>query len=339
MKKISWFSVQNTDVSGGLWTSQGYANAAVSMITSLQQKKLAVFFNNPDIPFHINFCQPYYYQLNNAYNIGYTPWESTKIPSGWQYNMSICNEIWTTSNFVKDVYINNGIKNDIHVIPHGISEDFKITERELTDTFYFLHVGGDSKRKNAQLVVDAFLELYDGDDNYKLVLKYNKFCYAECYVNNQLVPANNHPQIIGIPDVLSNDQIVQLYSKCHCLVYPTSGEGFGMIPFEAMATGLPTIVTNLTGCADFAHYGIPLSAEYGDATFNNHEYNTDTGKWAIPDFDELIEHMKNVPNEYDLFKQAAVHSAKIIHQEHSWPAVADMIITRFNEFEKNITPK
>jgi glycosyltransferase involved in cell wall biosynthesis len=112
-----------------------------------------------------------------------------------------------------------------------------------------------------------------------------------------------------------------------------------MIPFEAMATGLPTIVTNLTGCADFAHYGIPLSAEYGDATFNNHEYNTDTGKWAIPDFDELIEHMKNVPNEYDLFKQAAVHSAKIIHQEHSWPAVADMIITRFNEFEKNITPK
>ena len=31
--------------------------------------------------------------------------------------------------------------------------------------------------------------------------------------------------------------------------------------------------------------------------------------------------------------------AKIIHQEHSWSAVADMIITRFNEFEKNITPK
>ena len=334
MKKISWFSVQNTDISGALWSSQGYTNAAVSIITSLQEKDTAVFFNNSSIPFHINFCQPYYYQLNNAYNIGYTPWESTKIPEGWQYNMNVCNEIWTTSNFVKEVYIQNGIRKDIHVIPHGISEDFKIVERELTDKFNFLHVGGDSKRKNAQLVVDAFLELFDGDTDYQLVLKYNKFCFAEVYIDGRLVSADQHPQIIGIPDIISNDQLIELYSKCHCMVYPTSGEGFGMIPFEAMATGMPTIVTNLTGCADFAHYGIPLSAEYGEATFNSHAYSADTGDWAIPNFDELIEHMKNVTNEYDLFKKSAFQSAKIIHQNHSWPSVADMILNRLSEFEK-----
>lgn len=334
MKKISWFSVQSTDISGALWSSQGYTNAAVSMITALQQKETAVFFNNPNIPFHINFCQPYYYQLSNAYNVGYTPWESTKIPVGWQYNMNVCNEIWTTSNFVKDVYLNNGIKNDIYVIPHGISSEFQILERELADTFNFLHIGGDSKRKNAQLVVDAFLELYDGNDDYRLILKYNKFSFAECYVNNRLVSADQHPQIIGIPDILSNDEIIKLYHKCHCLVYPTSGEGFGMIPFEAMATGLPTIVTNLTGCADFAHYGIPLSAEYGEATFNSHSYSVDTGDWAIPDFDELIMHMQNVTNEYDLFKKAAFNSAKIIHTNHSWDSVADMILARLQEFEK-----
>lgn len=334
MKKISWFSVQSTDISGALWSSQGYTNAAVSMITALQQKETAVFFNNPNIPFHINFCQPYYYQLSNAYNIGYTPWESTKIPVGWQYNMNVCNEIWTTSNFVKDVYLNNGIKNDIYVIPHGISSEFQIVERELTETFNFLHIGGDSKRKNAQLVVDAFLELYDGNDDYRLILKYNKFSFAECYINNRLVSADQHPQIIGIPDILSNDEIIKLYHKCHCLVYPTSGEGFGMIPFEAMATGLPTIVTNLTGCADFAHYGIPLSAEYGEATFNSHSYSVDTGDWAIPDFDELVMHMQNVTNEYDLFKKAAFNSAKIIHTNHSWDSVADMILARLQEFEK-----
>jgi glycosyltransferase involved in cell wall biosynthesis len=334
MKKISWFSVQSVDVSGALWASQGYTNAAVSMINALQQKNTAVFFNNPDIPFHINFCQPYYYQLNNAYNIGYTPWESTKIPSGWKYNMEVCNEIWTTSNFVKDVYINNNIKNDIYVIPHGISEDFKIYERELNGKFNFLHIGGDSKRKNAQLVVDAFLELFDGDTDYQLILKYNNFSFAECYINNRLVPADQHPQIIGIPEIMSNDEIIKLYNKCHCLVYPTSGEGFGMIPFEAMATGLPTIVTNLTGCADFAHYGIPLSAEYGEATFNSHAYSTDTGDWAIPDFDELLQHMQNVTSEYDLFKKSAFNSARIIHEKHSWSSVSDMITARLQEFEK-----
>jgi glycosyltransferase involved in cell wall biosynthesis len=339
MKKISWFSVQNTDVSGVLWASQGYTNAAVSTITALQEKSIAVYFNNQDIPYHINFCQPYYYQLKNAYNIGYTPWESTKIPEGWNYNMNVCNEIWTTSNFVKDVYINNGIKNDIYVIPHGISEDYKIIERELTNKFNFLHIGADSKRKNAQLVVDAFLELYDGDTDYQLILKYNGFSFAEAYVNGRLVSADQHPQIIGIPDILSTDEIIKLYNKCHCMVYPTSGEGFGMIPFEAMATGMPTIVTNLTGCADFAHFGIPLTAEYGEAFFNSHAYGVDTGNWAIPDFEELMQHMQNVVNEYELVKKSAVNSAKIIHQDHSWSSVADKIISRFTEFENKITPK
>ena len=93
MKKISWFSVQNTDISGALWSSQGYTNAAVSTITSIQEKGVAVSFNDPEIPFHINFCQPYQYQLNNTYNVGYTPWESTKIPEGWHYNMNVCDEI------------------------------------------------------------------------------------------------------------------------------------------------------------------------------------------------------------------------------------------------------
>jgi len=327
------------DLSGELWSSQGYTNAAVSMITALQEKNTVVMYNNPEIPFHINFCQPYYYQLSNSYNIGYTPWESTRIPEGWHYNMNICDEIWTTSNFVKDVYINNGISKEIFVIPHGISSEYRIIERELNNTFNFLHIGGDAKRKNAQLVVDAFLELYEGKEDFKLILKYNKFCFAEAYVNGKLVQADQHPQIIGIPDIFSNDEIIQLYAKCHCMVYPTSGEGFGMIPFEAMATGMPTIVTNLTGCADFAHYGIPLAAEYGDATFNSHSYATDTGDWAIPDFEELVMHMENVVNEYDLFKMLALNSAKIIHANHSWPAIADMMLDRLDEYEKNIRPK
>lgn len=334
MKKISWFSLSNVDISGELWASQGYANAALSTIKALQAKNFGVFYNRSEIPFHINFCQPHYYQLSNDYKIGYTPWESTKIPQGWLYNMSMCNEIWATSSFVKDVYTKYNVNENIHIIPHGISSEFFPYERELVSTFNFLHIGGDSKRKNAQLAVDAFLELFDGNMDYKLILKYNSFCHAEIYLDNKLVSAINHPQIIGIPDSFSTDDLVKLYHKCHCLIYPTSGEGFGMIPFEAMATGLPTIVTNLTGCADFAHYGIPLSAEYGDADYNSHMYSTDTGLWAIPDFDELVELMKNVTNEYDEFKKFSFRSAKTIHEKHSWSSVADSIIERYDAFEK-----
>lgn len=336
MKKISWFSLNNTDVSGELWASQGYANAALSTIKAIQGKHFGVFYNRPEIPFHINFCQPHYYQLNNDYKVGYTPWESTKIPNSWLYNMSLCNEIWATSTFVKEVYEQHNVNENIYVIPHGISDEFSIIERELNNTFNFLHIGGDSKRKNAQLVVDAFLELFDGKPEYRLILKYNNFCHAEVYLNGKLLPASQHPQIISFPNVFDTNQMIKLYHKSHCLVYPTSGEGFGMIPFESMATGLPTILTNATGCADFAHYGIPLEADFNLAEYNSHQYATDTGMWATPDLDDLIELMKNVTNEYEIFKRHAYRSAKIIHQDHSWSSVADMIIARYEEFEKKL---
>ena len=61
--------MSNVDISGELWASQGYANAAISTIRALQSKKIGVFYNRTEIPFHINFCQPHYYQLNNDYKV------------------------------------------------------------------------------------------------------------------------------------------------------------------------------------------------------------------------------------------------------------------------------
>jgi glycosyltransferase involved in cell wall biosynthesis len=335
MKKISWFSLNHEDASGESWFSPGYFNAALSTIKALQKEECAVFYNRSDIPFHVNFCPPTYYQFNSKYTIGYTPWETTKIPGHWIDNMRKCDEVWTTSNFVKNVYEEHKVNANIYVIPHGVSEDFKIIERELTSTFNFLHIGGDSKRKNAQMAVDAFLELYDGNNDFRLILKYNKFCMAEVYLNNRLVPASLHPQIVAIPENLSTEDLIMLYHKAHCLIYPTMGEGFGMIPFEAIATGLPTIVTNLTGCADFAQYAMALDADLNKATWNDQLYASDTGDWASPDFEHLLELMENVVSEYEDVKKFFVKSARILHSEWSWDSTAAKILKRLEFYENS----
>jgi len=333
MKKISWFTPQSNDLSGQSWYSMGYQNAALSMITALNNKGIGVFYNKPEIPFHINFCQPAYYQNKSEYVIGYTPWESTIVPPGWKVPMSLCNEIWATSEFVKDIYEKAGLAGSVKVIPHGISEDFKIVDREIVDTFYFLHVGGDSKRKNAQMAVDAFLENFDGNSSFKLILKSNGFYNAQVNLNGKIMPAAQHPQIVNIDYAVSVDELMSLYSKCHCLVYPTSGEGFGMIPFETIATGMPSIVTNLTGTADFAKYSVPLQAHWGEASLQSDHYGTNAGMWAVPDFDQLVSLMRHVVNEFEEFKKYTIQSAKILHQRQSWASVADMIIERIEHFE------
>jgi glycosyltransferase involved in cell wall biosynthesis len=336
MRKISWFTPGSVDISGTNWYSQGYSTAAIATINALKEKDVAVFYNRNEIPYHINFCQPYYYQYQNSYKVGYTPWESTRIPNGWINHMRQCDEIWATSNYVKEIYEKHQVHHNVHVIPHGISDEFSIVDREVTDTFNFLHVGGDSKRKNAQMAVDAFLDLYEDNMDYRLYLKYTNFCFAEVYLNGRLVPASMHPQIVAIPQSYDIESLVKLYHSCHCMIYPTNGEGFGMIPFESICTGMPTIVTNETGCKDFASYSIPLEAEFIPAEWNTQQYGEDTGMWASPDFDQLLELMQLVVSEYDEFKKHTIKSAKILHTEQSWSAVADKIVDRIKYYEESI---
>lgn len=333
MDKISWFTPQSNDTSGERWYSLGYQNAALENIRALNELGIAVFYNKEEIPYHINFCQPVYYQTGNYYTVGYTPWESTSIPSSWFFNMSLCDEIWTTSNFVKQVYLDNGVSDNVHVVHHGVSPDFRIVDREITGQFNFLHVGGESTRKNSQLAVDAFLELYDGNEDYKLVLKYNNFCNAEVPVHGTTVSAINHPQILGLSDSLPRSELFELYSKCHCMLYPTKGEGFGMIPFEAIATGMPTIVTNATGTADFAEMSYPLNATMVPASEQSEHYGTNAGDWAEPDRDHLISLMAEIVADYEGAKRKTIQSAKILHNEWGWTDSAAKIRDRFLEFK------
>lgn len=332
MKKISWFTPQSNDLSGEQWYSPGYQNAAIANIKELNAMHVAVYYNKPEIPYHINFCQPVYYQHNNDYVVGYTPWESTVVPSSWLYNMSLCDEIWTTSNFVKDVFSNYNVNNNIYVIHHGVSPEFTILDREITDKFNFLHVGGESLRKNSQMVVDAFLDLFDGNKNYRLILKYNNKSNAKVRINNELVDASKHPQIVCLEHSLNTQDLIELYHKSHCMIYPTKGEGFGMIPFEAIATGMPTIVTNATGTADFAEMSFALNAEMAEAKEQSEYYGVDTGLWAYPSYDHLLELMRQVVDDYDAAKRKTIQSAKIIHDSWRWTDSAAKIYDRYQDF-------
>jgi hypothetical protein len=59
------------------------------------------------------------------------------------------------------------------------------------------------------------------------------------------------PAIEHIPDNLTDAEIAALYRACDVLVHPYRGEGFGMPIAEAMASGLPVIVTGDGAALDF----------------------------------------------------------------------------------------
>lgn len=316
-KHISWYTPP-------LPQTQGYGIAAVETIKALQAKGVNVSYNMDEPFVYINFIQPEYYKGNAyQYKIGYTPWESTEIPEFWPTYMKAMQEVWTTSSFCADIYKANNVNDTIRVVPHGIDpEIFRIVDRTLADRFIFLHIGGPIERKGGSLVAKAFIETFDDRDDVFLVMKSHGPSEARWRTKDGHYMGNigNHPKIQVFEGDMDHSEIQKLYELAHCCVYPSLCEGFGMIPFQAIATGLPTITTNLTGMADFAEMSMALDAKWGPG------YGIHIGEIAVPDYDHLCELMLHAVDNWEEEKKKAMKSARIIHDTQTWAHIADLIM-------------
>lgn len=322
MKQVGWFSPP------GIGDKMGYGYAAVMLIKALQEHDVKVAYDNREVKCHISFIQPEFYSGNlDQYRIGYTPWESSVVPDSWQSTMSVMQEIWTPSQYCVDIFEENNLNKIIRKVPHGIDPElWKVENRYLTDKFVFLHIGGPTARKGGQRVVDAFLDLFDGNDDVMLVLKSNEDTECRFYENGvDFKSASHHPQIAAIGYQVSVEDLVKIYNQAHCLVYPTNGEGFGLIPFQGIATGLPTIVTNATACADFANLSVPLDSKPTPGV------GVHLGDWVEPDPDDLRDKMKYVYDNYNEVKEKTLESARLIHNTQTWHHVAAQVIDILGE--------
>jgi glycosyltransferase involved in cell wall biosynthesis len=276
-------------------------------------------FQKGKAPVQLNFSQPNFFKLHrNQYQIGYTPWESSVIPNEWFENLNHCDEIWTTSDWCKEVFEANGFK-DIKVFPHGIDSMWKPVKRKGDGVIKFLHLGEPAPRKAGQLTVDAFVELFGGDPRYSLTLKVYQHNTTRVY--NNFIDRN----IIGTPDelydnihiidkVMNDEELVKLYHDHDVLIYPSYGEGFGFIPLQALATGMPTICTE--GWAHYKNFLGPLAlkSEIVDSPWPFPH----SGKVFEPNYQHLLEIMKDVVKNFKAYSGYYYTQSTKIHEEYNW---------------------
>lgn len=313
-RAISWWTPP-------ISSAGGFGYAAVNFIEALQRQGLRVEYNTEGPGVHVSWVQPPWYEgYNHQYLIGYTPWESSRLPKSWVRQMNERDEIWTPSWYNKEVYEDNGVTSPIHVVPHGVNpEHYPILRDQTVDgPFTFFHVGAPTERKGAQRVFDAFLDLFDGDLNVRLLMKSigpSDGRYIDKY--DIMHNVSYHPQVQVFEEEASIEIMRDLYSQAHCMVYPSNGEGFGFIPFQAIASGIPTISTNGTGMKDFAELSMPLNWKPCDGI------GLHLGEWCDPDPDHLRELMLHVYNNWESEKLRALCSAEWLHENLTWDKVAE----------------
>ena len=191
------------------------------------------------------------------------PWEFGSVPRSWIGPMStLVDDVWAYSRFVREYYIAGGVPAErVHVVPLGIDPHrfhprAKTFPLKTTKPFRFLFVGGTIHRKGIDVLLKAYAETFAANDPVCLVIKgiggasfYRGQTARERI--NQLRADAGSAEIEYLDQELSDDELAGLYTACHCLVHPYRGEGFCLPIAEAMAWGLPVIVTGYGAALDF----------------------------------------------------------------------------------------
>lgn len=220
-------------------TTHGYGVAAFGMVRTLQELGHEVPYKDPAAPVEISFAIPPLWEWSNpdAYHIGYLAWESTRIPQAWAEHLTTADEIWTTSPWVKTVVERSGFP-VTQVYMHGVDTlsdngwQRKHRRRAASEPLRFLHMGEPAPRKGGQMAYQAFRDIFAGREDVSLTIKaHGPHSVLGTYQDN----------ISVIQDELSTGELVDLVNDHDILVYPSYGEGFGLIPLQAMVTGMPVI--------------------------------------------------------------------------------------------------
>jgi hypothetical protein len=264
-------------------------------LSILQSLEKTVFSNDIFPPKLCIGIAPWFDLKYKGYKVGYTMFEFNNLPSitgkyNW-YNYCInMDEIWTPSNYNCKMFKNNGITNS-YIMPVGIDTDkFKISKKN-NEKVTFLSIGEFNYRKGWDILLSAFIDEFNGDDNVKLIIKsfeHDKMesTYKKRILNKieELKNTKNNPPIIEcITNILKPNELPNIYKNIDIFVMATLGEGFGLPMAEAMSCGIPCILPNNSGYLDFVkNYNGWLTK------VNGYKRDENISKVSVSYFDSMI---------------------------------------------------
>lgn len=174
------------------------------------------------------------------------------------------------------------------MVPLGVDTDlwFTRTKKPGKKPFRFLAGGSHWKRKGLDIVLEAF-NYIEGDVELHLKCK-------DDIIGG--VPPINNPKVFVHNEVMTPEQERDFYWDMNCFVSASRGEGWGLMPHQAIHAGLPTIISDTSGHKEFAQYATTVVPTKPVQSEESRLYNI--GNWDETDLDALIVAMQNMVDQW-----------------------------------------
>jgi len=195
--------------------------------------------------------------------LAYTMFESSAIPQQW---VDVLNEYFDAAivpdSYLIKVYQESGVHIPVFLLPLGLNLQAFLQEELKSKPNYpiiFGNFGACLNRKNQKLLVEAFYEAFGDTD--KVLLKINsRYAQAKTAQEIKEFIANHQiKNIVFTEKCLSKQEYLEALKSIDCLVAISTGEGFSIQPREAMALGIPVIVSDSAAQKTICQSGLTKS--------------------------------------------------------------------------------
>ncbi len=227
------------------------------------------------------------------------PWEYGSIPVAWLEGIAEVDAVWVPTAYVKAGYVQSGVDPaKVWIVPYGTDLVGCPGDRPARhdDELSVLFVGGGIFRKGVDLLVAALDRLADSPlSRLRLTIKetgYSSYYAGQSLVDQALAAA---PRVAArtslVREHLDRASVRDLYAASDLLVHPYRSEGFGLPVLEAMACGLPVLVTKGGATDDFCGPGEALFVDaqltVQNRPFIGEDLTVDYPYHLTPDLDRL----------------------------------------------------
>jgi len=269
----------------------------------------------------------------NSRNIAFATFETFNPCDNWIPILNKNDGIITPSLFNYNIFAHARIKKPIFHIPHCLdfnAFNLDVKPMKKYNRFTFLFLGTWKERKGYKQLIEAWLGEFKYSDPVQLVIKTDRIKQARVYIEKikkEMGISKGFAPILIENKVFSEAEMPHFLKSFNCLLLPTMGEGFNIPGLQCMALGVPVVITDFSGCQDYANKhtatmlepnGFILKKDMdGIPQFRNR-------KWAFVSVAQIKKTMREIINNSEKVKEKSENAYDLVRDKFSYEKTEEL---------------